>query len=67
MDEWASIYIDEPLFWQAQYARYYTKEMFDIAVASNSDSAWILADNTEIFARFLEAFIDHNGSIAIIT
>jgi hypothetical protein len=55
MDEWAEIYTDQVLFWQAQYARFYAKEMFDIAVASESKEAWTLADNIEIFAKLLES------------
>lgn len=59
MDEWAAIYTDETLFWQAQYARFYAKEVFDIAMALDkdgiiSDDAWRLADNVEAFARLLE-------------
>ena len=58
MDEWSSIYTDQTLFWQAQYARFYAKEMFDIAVALDKDEdAWTLADNTEAFARFLESWL----------
>ena len=62
MDEWASLYTDEVLFWQAQYARFYAKEMFDIAVALDKDgivseNAWTLADNTEAFARLLEGLL----------
>jgi hypothetical protein len=58
-DEWASMYTDEVLFWKAQYARYYAKEMFDIAVALDkdnvfSDNAWTLADTAEANARLLE-------------
>ena len=55
MDEWAAIYTDEVLFWQAQYARFYAKEMFDIAVALESEEAYTLSDNVEILARFLES------------
>ena len=59
-DEWAALYTDEVLFWQAQYARFYAKEMFDIAVALDKDgvvseNAWTLADNAEAFARLLES------------
>jgi hypothetical protein len=54
MDEWASLYTDQILFWQAQHARFYAKETFDIAVALKSEEAWRLADNVEIFAKFLE-------------
>lgn len=58
MDEWAAIYTDKKLFWQAQYARFYAKEMFDIAVALDKDKeAWTLADNTETFAKFLESWL----------
>lgn len=58
MDEWAAIYTDKKLFWQAQYARFYAKEMFDIAVALDKDKeAWTLADNTEAFAKFLESWL----------
>jgi len=59
MDEWAALYTDQVLFWQAQYARFYAKEMFDIAVALDKDgifseNSWKLADNAEAFARLLE-------------
>ena len=59
MDEWAAIYTDEKLFWQAQYARFYAKEMFDIAIALDKDdivseNAWELIVNTEFLARLLE-------------
>lgn len=58
MDEWASLYTDQTLFWQAQYARFYAKEMFDIAVPLDKDKeARALADNTEAFARFLESWL----------
>jgi hypothetical protein len=57
-DEWSSIYEDEDLFWQAQYARSYAKEMFDIAMALDKDNidsdAWKIADMTESFAKLLE-------------
>lgn len=58
-DEWASLYTDEILFWKAQYARLYAKEMFDIAMALDrdnivSENAWELADKAEAFARLLE-------------
>lgn len=55
MDEWASTYTDEMLFWQSQYFRSCAKEMFDIASASDSYSSWALADGAEVFARFLES------------
>ena len=65
MDEWAAIYTDEVLFWQAQYARFYAKEVFDIAVASESEEAWRLADNVEIFTRFLESSLLNKPSQSI--
>lgn len=55
MDDWASIYTDEMLFWQSQYFRSCAKEMFDIASASDVEYLWKLADSTEAFARFLES------------
>lgn len=60
MDEWASLYTEQTLFWQAQYARFYAKEMFDIAMALDrdnviSENAWTLADNVEAFAKLLES------------
>jgi hypothetical protein len=59
MDEWSFIYTDPELFWQAQYARYYAKEMFDIAVALDKDDieskdAWPIADASEAVAKILE-------------
>jgi hypothetical protein len=66
MDDWAELYTDQTLFWQAQYARFYAKEMFDIAVALDKDEkAWTLADNTEIFAKFLESLLFNKPSQSI--
>ena len=50
-DEWASLYSNQELFWQAQYARFYAKEMYDIAMACDM---WVLADYAEDFAKLLE-------------
>jgi hypothetical protein len=64
VDEWAGLFVDSKLFWQAQYARCYAKELFDKAVARDKEGAealeeWAEADNAEIFAKLLE-----NGLIA---
>ena len=57
-DEWAGLYSDQELFWQAQYARFYAKEMLDMAMALDKDgvksNVWKLADNAEAIARVLE-------------
>lgn len=59
MDEWASIYTNKKLFWQAQYARFYAKEIYDIAVALDNDNVesnvWTIADTSEMLAKVLES------------
>lgn len=59
LDEWSEMYVDSKLFWQAQYARCYAKELFDKATALDKNGyeaveEWAEADNAEIFARLLE-------------
>jgi hypothetical protein len=58
-DVWASIYNNPPLFWNSLFARYYAKELFDIATeydkyGEDSYEAWLHADNVEMFAKCLE-------------
>ena len=58
IDEWATLYTDEEIFWKSQYFRSYAKEMLDIAMALDTDNinsdSWLLADFAEAIARVLE-------------